>query len=172
MEMGRSLVCISGTRIWEATADSIQEPPTFPLYPEPQPLGRGRYLLDPGSHRRLPTKFHNIDDGQVIVVHSTGQLEVVDGEPFYFHASQWSHFDGNGRYEDDYGYGADPDAPTKYQGKGRRWSYLPWTKEQESSCNPFTLKLRMNMKKPTEVDMERNREIEHQEVTNDGVGSK
>jgi hypothetical protein len=25
---------------------------------------------------------------------------------------------------------------TKYEGAGRRWSYLPWTKEQRASCQP------------------------------------
>lgn len=36
------------------------EPPTYPLYPEPQPLGKGRYILDPATYSNLPRKFHNL----------------------------------------------------------------------------------------------------------------
>jgi hypothetical protein len=35
---------------------------------------------------------------------------------------------------------------TKFEGAGRRWSYLPWTKEQHASCQPTKItkiKLRM-----------------------------
>lgn len=74
----------------------------------------------------------------------------MEGEPFYHHSSQWTHFDGYGGYQDDYWYNADPDAPTKYQSKGRRWSYLPWTREQESSCKTFKVKLKATMEEPQE----------------------
>jgi hypothetical protein len=35
---------------------------------------------------------------------------------------------------------SDPDN-TRFEGAGRRWSYLPWTKEQDASCQPIKIKL-------------------------------
>lgn len=75
-------------------------------------------------------------------MHSTGALEVTDREGLYFHASQWTHHSGTGEFVDDEKYDADPDAGTKVQGKGRRWAYLPWTREQEESCRGFTVRMR------------------------------
>ncbi|KAF2867954.1 hypothetical protein BDV95DRAFT_501882 [Massariosphaeria phaeospora] len=123
----------------------LREPPNSVLYPEPQPLGQGRYVLDPKTYRMLPLKFHsvNVELDEVVVVDSTGALLVEKLEMFYFHDSQWSHYDGVGRQTDDKWYNGDPDAPKKYQGAGRRWSYIPWTTEQEASCMPRMIKLRL-----------------------------
>ncbi|KAF2819977.1 hypothetical protein CC86DRAFT_398232 [Ophiobolus disseminans] len=114
--------------------------PNFPLYPEPQPRGTGRFLLTPsvyGTH--LPPKFHDLkltgsdDEVQAVVVHSDGALKVEPREEFFQHASQWTHYDGVGGYRDDANLVGSFDAQ-KDQSIGRRWSYLPWTKEQEESC--------------------------------------
>lgn len=69
----------------------------------------------------------------MVVVHSNGALVVEPRGPLSMHSSQWTHFDGHGRYRND-----DPrlsnEALPKQQGSGRRWSYLPWTEEQEDTC--------------------------------------
>lgn len=130
-------------------------PPMYPLYPEPQPRNQGRYILNPSSYStHLPRKFRSVQstgftdsDGteypaEAVVVHSNGALIVEARENFFYysHPSQWTHFDGYGRYREDEPYVCDESAP-KDQGKGRRWSYLPWTTEQEKSCRPVMLKL-------------------------------
>ncbi|KAF2709522.1 hypothetical protein K504DRAFT_476808 [Pleomassaria siparia CBS 279.74] len=132
---------------------SVSEVPSFPLYPEPQPLGRGRYPLDPNTYHALPGKYQAVSDDEVIVVHSSGALEVVPSKELYFHESQWTHFNGRGEYVDDYWYDCNPDV-MKTQGIGRLWSHLPWTKAQEVSCRPLRLKLRLSsgaLKRPTDV---------------------
>ncbi|CBX94821.1 hypothetical protein LEMA_P118240.1 [Plenodomus lingam JN3] len=116
-------------------------PPSYPLYPEPQPLGHGRYILDPSTyHTHLPVKFHSVNhapsathEAQVVVVHSTGALTIEPRAPFFMHASQWTHFNGRGGYEVDALQNFEEGAP-RQQGPGRRWSYLPWTEEQAESC--------------------------------------
>ncbi|KAJ4374198.1 hypothetical protein N0V83_002939 [Neocucurbitaria cava] len=122
---------------------------SHPLYPEPQPPGRGRYILDPKTYvTHLPRKFHSVNhsasdpsDVEVVVIHSDGALKVELRENLFMHPSQWTHFDGYGGYRLDEPQIVDERAP-KEQGPGRRWSYLPWTKEQEESCEPFKLDLR------------------------------
>ncbi|CAO2657304.1 Nn.00g034300.m01.CDS01 [Neocucurbitaria sp. VM-36] len=124
-------------------------PPSHPLYPEPQPPGRGRYILDPSTYiTHLPKKFHSVNHNasipsevEVVVVHSDGALKVEPRENFFMHSSQWTHFDGYGGYRLDEPQVVDDTAP-KEQGPGRRWAYLPWTKEQEESCKPLKLDLR------------------------------
>ncbi|KAH6538279.1 hypothetical protein HBI81_056180 [Parastagonospora nodorum] len=125
----------------------ICAPPSIPMYPEPQPLDRGRYILDPATYRSLPRKFHlpdytdePIEDVQVVVVHSSGRLAIEPREDFFLHSSQWTHFDGHGGYALDGGYVPDLEAP-KEQGKGRRWCWVPWTGEMETSCR-LVVKLR------------------------------
>ena len=66
-------------------------------------------------------------------MHSNGALRIEQRENFFQHASQWTHYDGYGGYRDDANVVGDFAAP-KDQARGRRWSYLPWTKEQEESC--------------------------------------
>ncbi|KAF2856930.1 hypothetical protein T440DRAFT_524813 [Plenodomus tracheiphilus IPT5] len=117
-------------------------PPTHPLYPEPQPQSRGRYILDPATYRtHLPSKFHfinhnpvdNTQDAEIVVVPSNGALSIEPRGPFFMHASQWTHFNGNGGYRLDRQQNFDERA-LKQQGAGRKWSFLPWTGEQEESC--------------------------------------
>ncbi|KAH9868633.1 hypothetical protein J1614_007705 [Plenodomus biglobosus] len=116
-------------------------PPTYPLYPEPQPLGRGRYILDPATYRtHLPAKFHFVrhdaevrEEVEVVVVQSNGALTVERSATYYVHPSQWTHYTGNGGYQLDDIRKMNV-IETKFQGPGRRWSYLPWTEEQEQSC--------------------------------------
>jgi hypothetical protein len=115
-------------------------PPNYPLYPEPQPLGTGRFLLNTSAYKtHLPTKFHGVktagaeDEIQVVVVHSDGALKVEAREKFFQHASQWTHYDGRGGYVDDRNVVLDFLAP-KDQARERRWSYVPWTRTQEESC--------------------------------------
>jgi hypothetical protein len=94
-------------------------------------------------------------------VHSNGEVKVEDFEPYYFHESQYTHFNGLGGYVDDRWYGANLDAPVKCQGRNRRWSYVPWTAEQEASCKGFVLDFRVRgrqgrkRKRGDEVDIGR-----------------
>ncbi|KAF2643028.1 hypothetical protein P280DRAFT_394422 [Massarina eburnea CBS 473.64] len=99
---------------------NICPPPTWPSYPEPLPAAQGHYILGPATHTGLPRKFHSVvpsDEfgaGECIVVRSNGALE-VKGEDYATYA------------------------PFRF---GKRWSYLPWTEEQESSCQPRIVGLR------------------------------
>lgn len=96
-------------------------------------------------YRNLPRKFQGLNLDEAVIVQSNGALDVAQSELSYFHASQWTHYSGRGRYTDDYWYTADDDISNlKVQGAGRRWAYLPWTKEQEASCRPMKLRLRMS----------------------------
>jgi hypothetical protein len=95
--------------------------------------------LRPEAQWNLPRKFEHIDDDEMLVVQSTGAITVEKMEMYYFHSSQFTHYSGHGGYVDDRWYDADPTAEPKFQGKGRRWAYLPWTTEQEHSCRPFML---------------------------------
>jgi hypothetical protein len=116
-------------------------PPTYPLYPEPQSLGHGRYILTPNVYiSHLPRKFHDLrtsadelEEARVVVVHSNGALKIEPREDFFMHESQWTHFNGQGGYVADVRYVPDFGAP-KDQATGRRWSYIPWTREMEESC--------------------------------------
>ncbi|KAF1841672.1 uncharacterized protein K460DRAFT_409130 [Cucurbitaria berberidis CBS 394.84] len=127
----------------------ICAPPVHPLYPEPQPLGQGRYILDPSIYAtHLPRKFQSVNynasttsEREVVVVHSDGTLKVEPLEKLFIHTSQWTHFDGYGGYQLDEPRAVDNTAP-KTQGSGRRWSYLPWTREQSESCKPLRIDLR------------------------------
>jgi len=69
----------------------------------------------------------------------------------FLHASQWTHYDGNGVYRDDEGYVLDDRAP-KQQASSRRWSYLPWTSEQEESCR-LLVKLKVKRKRKVADDV-------------------
>lgn len=66
-------------------------------------------------------------------MHSTGAFSISDWDEFFFHSSQWTHYDGTGAHVDDPWYVPDLEAKIKYQGKGRRWCRIPWTREQERS---------------------------------------
>ncbi|KAH7126940.1 hypothetical protein B0J11DRAFT_432719 [Dendryphion nanum] len=127
-----------------SASGNLLPPPTWPLYPEPQPLNTGTYILNPTSYHHLPKKFQSIGPRESIVIRSTGKIDVLnttETEKLYFHASQWTHYSGTGRYQDDATYCADLDVARKSQGPGRRWAYLPWTKEQEESCAPFKIRI-------------------------------
>lgn len=71
---------------------------------------------------------------EVLVVHSTGKLQVATWSEYYFHASQWTESTGRGEFRDWKGYSADFDAEIRTQGLSRRWCWLPWTDEMEQSC--------------------------------------
>jgi hypothetical protein len=99
--------------------------------------------LTPKFHK-LRTDAANIEDVQVVVVHSTGEMKVEAREEYFLHASQWTHFDGAGAYAPDEKYVPEMSAP-KDQSWERRWSYLPWTTEMDQSCGKvarLTIKLR------------------------------
>lgn len=135
-------------------------PPTRPLYPEPQPLGQGRYMLDQSTYTsHLPPKFHTVDhaatkpeNAEVVVVEANGGLK-VEPRARFTQPSQFTRFDGYGRRRID-GPQSVHSIMSKGQGPGRRWSYLPWTREQEQSCKQeeqqqptkLYLKLRLNPK--------------------------
>jgi hypothetical protein len=138
-------------------------PPSYPLYPEPQPLSRGSYILTPSSYPNLPSKFHNLrtsapahEDDQVVIVRSDGRLAIELRENYFQHSSQWTHFDGKGQYTDDRIYVPHMNAP-KDQVRGRRWSYLPWTRDMEESCKQ-KLYIRLKGWNSTMVEEEKEKE--------------
>ncbi|KAF2738409.1 hypothetical protein EJ04DRAFT_549905 [Polyplosphaeria fusca] len=140
----------------------LRAPQSYPRYPEPQPKDRGRYLLDPAMHNNLPRTFQDIGDDNVIMIHSNGAIEISNWEQFFFHASQWTHMGGKGQYIHDEWYVPDFDkSKLKYQGAGRRWSYLPWTEEQDTSCRNLAIR---RIGKTNAETLE-----ESQAVTNGGV---
>jgi hypothetical protein len=109
----------------------------------------------------LPRKFHSIaslstnptpseEDAQIVVVHSDGALTIEPREDFFMHESQWTHFNGQGGYVADVRYVPDFAAP-KDQGKGRRWSAIPWTTEMEESCR-LVVKLKVRVREGVEND--------------------
>lgn len=100
----------------------------------------------------MPRKFHSVkhdaeaaNEVEAVIVHSDGALRVERRENMFLHASQWTHYDGNGEYRDDERYVLDDHAP-KQQASSRRWSYLSWTREQEESCR-LLVKLKVNLKR-------------------------
>lgn len=83
-------------------------------------------MLNPSVYvTHLPPKFHKIktsaplDEVEVVVVHSSGELKIELRENFFLRESQWTHYDGKGGYASDGRYVPDLSAP-KDQGKGRR----------------------------------------------------
>ncbi|KAH7405811.1 hypothetical protein DE146DRAFT_608776 [Phaeosphaeria sp. MPI-PUGE-AT-0046c] len=131
---------------------NLVEPPSFPMYPEPQSFGKGRYILAPSTYTsHLPFKFHNVphsapevEDMQVVVVHSNGALMIEPRFEYFLHTSQWTHFSGTGSYLSDARYVPDMEV-AKEQGMGRRWSWVPWTEEQEESCCGLLVKLKVRV---------------------------
>ncbi|KAH7402691.1 hypothetical protein BKA66DRAFT_390198, partial [Pyrenochaeta sp. MPI-SDFR-AT-0127] len=122
---------------------SLCAPPAHPLYPEPRPLGHGSYILDPFTYiSHLPSKFRSINHAastkermEVVVVLSNGELKVESWAKFFMQSSQNGHLT---EYDEQPADGSECvyDSALKEQGPGRRWSYLPWTREQEQSCEP------------------------------------
>jgi hypothetical protein len=105
-------------------------------------------MLNPSVYTtHLPVKFHHVrhsaplDEREVVVVHSSGELKVELRENFFFHDSQWTHFNGTGGYQADEEYVPDF-AATRDQSAGRRWSWVPWTREMENSCGVLKIRLR------------------------------
>lgn len=124
-------------------------PPHFPLYPEPQPLGQGSYCLSLNTYEtHLPKTFHGVNhaamipaDAEVVVVQSNGALTVKKLEHVSMDPKFQMRFDGYGNHRPgERDHGTHSKRPSM-QGKGRKWSYLPWTEEQEKSCRPIRLKL-------------------------------
>jgi hypothetical protein len=91
--------------------DEQAAPPSFPLYPEP-PL-QGRYALRRDLYTsHLPDKFAEVGRDQILLVEASGKLiaENVDA------------------------------SEEQKEGKGYRWSYVPWTDAMEESCKPWAVK--------------------------------
>jgi hypothetical protein len=87
-------------------------PPSQPLYPEP-PL-QGRYALRRDLYTsHLPDKFAEVGRDQILLVEASGKLvaENVDA------------------------------SKEQKEGKGVRWSYVPWTDAMERSCKPWAMKI-------------------------------
>ncbi|KAF2000264.1 hypothetical protein P154DRAFT_410183, partial [Amniculicola lignicola CBS 123094] len=72
------------------------EPPQWPRYPEPQPYGKGSYPLDPDLYYNLPAVFANVGGETMLVVSSTGAIEIVEKESLFWHYSTWTHYSGTG----------------------------------------------------------------------------
>jgi hypothetical protein len=97
---------------------TIAAPPSWPLYPEPASHSVVKYGLL--RTENLPRKFHYANRGiydtdECTVVYQDGGLQV---EKLAKDGVVYSH------------------------GNGQKWSHLPWTEEQESSCRPLKVKLR------------------------------
>lgn len=89
-------------------------PPTQPLYPEP-PL-TGRYALRRALYStRLPDKFKEVGPDEILLVEADGKL-VAERL-------------GTSREQ--------------VEGRGYRWSYVPWTEAMEVSCRPWSMKFRL-----------------------------
>jgi hypothetical protein len=132
----------------------VTAPPEFPLYPEPQPLGAGRYVLAPAFYGSLPRKFWCVDaaalHGEVVVVHSSGALRVMLLEDCeLLEGLDGSHEEHEARSE--VGLYAEKYAIPRVQGMGRRWSHIPWTEEMEKSCRPWKVTVRLWSKAPDVV---------------------
>jgi hypothetical protein len=99
-------------------------------------------MLDPsiyGAH--LPSRFHGletayepkyIDDADVVAVQSNGALEISKRWSFLEHRSQWTGYSGRGgsvTYQD-----FAEELLKEVEGRGRRWTWSPWTREMEKSC--------------------------------------
>jgi hypothetical protein len=124
----------------------VTAPPEFPLYPEPQPLGAGRYVLAPAFYGSLPRKFWCVNaaglHGEVVVVQSSGALRVVPLEDYELHEGlDRSHEKHEARSE--VGLYAERYAIPRVQGMGRRWSHIPWTEEMKKSCRPWKVTVRL-----------------------------
>jgi hypothetical protein len=128
-------------------------PPVYPAYPEPQPLGQGSYVLDPSTWAtHLPEKFCYanyaagvLKDFEAVVVHDNGAIKVERGEDVFELLGLRTYFDGTGVCREDAAFDVDGRVLNQ-QGPGRRWSYLPWTGEQEESCKPPKLVLKLSLK--------------------------
>lgn len=83
---------------------------------------------------------------QVVIVHSNGALVIEPRFEYFLHPSQWTHFSGTGGYLSDARYVPDPEV-VKEQSMGRRWSWVPWTTEQEESCCGLLVKLKVRVER-------------------------
>ncbi|KAF2279536.1 uncharacterized protein EI97DRAFT_179060 [Westerdykella ornata] len=124
----RGVHCASGNDSW---------------YPEPNPQGSTSYLLDPSTYGLLPKKFWCIDKGHVIAVHPSGALHVDHIDAFCHDRRQWTRLNGRGEYVADQRYGSHLPMGPKLEGMARKWAWLPWTREQEVSCEPFKLRIKL-----------------------------
>ena len=89
-------------------------PPTQPLYPEP-PL-TGRYALRRALYStHLPDKFKEVGPDEILLVEADGKLVAEK-------------------------LGASRE---QTEGRGYRWSYVPWTEAMEVSCRPWSMKFRL-----------------------------
>ena len=86
-------------------------PPSHPLYPEPPLQGRYRLRRDL-CVTHLPLKFKDVGEGQVVVVEASGKLVGEDLDK----------------------------GMEEREGRGVRWSYVPWTEAMEVSCRPWALR--------------------------------
>lgn len=133
-------------------------PPSYPLYPEPPSVQQGSYVLNPSTYTtHLPKKFRCVDHtasstdtAEVVVVHADGTLSVMLEDQFLEQKIQQLRLDYPGHAT------GIVSTATRYkmlkpQGPGKRWSYIPWTKKQEESCQPLKLKLR-SMKQTAEQE--------------------
>jgi hypothetical protein len=71
-------------------------------------------------------------------------MKVTPADIWYLNdRNQCSHYNGFGQLVDDRWYDANMNEKSrKYQGKGRRWSHIPWTEDQRKSCK-LIFKLRI-----------------------------
>jgi hypothetical protein len=86
-----------------------------------------------------------LEDLEAVVVHDNGVIKVERGEDLFELLGQRTYFDGTGVCREDAVYDVDCRVP-KQQGPGRRWSYLPWMSEQEESCKPPKLIIKLRLK--------------------------
>lgn len=127
----------------------IIAPPAHPLYPEPPSVGEGTYILDPSCYiTHLPKKFHCVDHTassadtvEIVVVDPDGKLSVMSKDQFLMQKMKQLQLDHP------HGSTANFSKVAQYmmlrpQGPGKRWSYVPWTRKQEESCQPQKLSLK------------------------------
>ncbi|CAN9296261.1 unnamed protein product [Alternaria alternata] len=95
------------------------------------------------------------EDVQVVVVHSDGALTIERKDEMPKHHIKWTLSDGKTENGGDSGYDAVSNSLNQ-QGPARRWTYVPWTSEQDESCKRLSLvvKLKVNHKRKYETTRE------------------
>ena len=88
-------------------------------------------------------------------MHSDGALTIERKDEMPKHHIKWTLSDGKTENGGDSGYDAVSNSLNQ-QGPARRWTYVPWTSEQDESCKCLSLvvKLKVNNKRKYETTRE------------------
>ncbi|KAH7078313.1 hypothetical protein FB567DRAFT_132270 [Paraphoma chrysanthemicola] len=118
--LGEGMVALVRLGLRYDAEGGVLAPRNWPLYPEPQIPGQRAYALDPARcATHLPPRFSNLiteDHGagfvEQVEVGADGTLSVLQREEYVRSVAD------------------------------RRWSWVPWTREQETSCAGLKVRVR------------------------------